>query len=187
MAQAQESIRKMQEQVDEIRQTQDPQERQRLLEEHWCTLQVTMSMMFGMWGPGMMASRGREDNYSQLGPEQQRQRQYMNDQYVALQQMMMNQLKQHQQWLDAAPAKEASADAGRRLYESVCIAYHGPGFAGAPRLGDKAAWALRIQQGGAMLYEHALSGFRMMPPKGGSMATDDEVKAAVDYMVAAAK
>ncbi|MFC4524478.1 c-type cytochrome [Cupriavidus pinatubonensis] len=63
-------------------------------------------------------------------------------------------------------------DAGRRLYESVCIACHGPGFAGAPRFGDQATWAPRIQQGQATLYEHALSGFRMMPPRGGSMATE---------------
>ncbi|RZA30088.1 MAG: hypothetical protein EOP02_02630 [Proteobacteria bacterium] len=63
--------------------------------------------------------------------------------------------------------------------------------AGAPKLGDKAAWADRINQGQNVLYEHAIKGFQgkagMMPPKGGSAASDDEVKAAVDYMAAASK
>lgn len=89
----------------------------------------------------------------------------------------------------AAPA--ASADAGKKLYESACVACHGAGVAGAPKFGDKAAWADRIKQGSNVLYEHAIKGFQgkngMMPPKGGSAASDEEVKAAVDYMAAAAK
>jgi len=92
----------------------------------------------------------------------------------------------------AAPAAAApSADAGKKLYDSTCVACHGAGVAGAPKFGDKAAWAPRIKQGSATLYEHAIKGFQgkagMMPPKGGSSASDDEVKAAVDYMAAAAK
>ncbi|SNS12065.1 Cytochrome c5 [Noviherbaspirillum humi] len=90
----------------------------------------------------------------------------------------------------AAPAK-ASADAGKKLYESACVACHGAGVAGAPKFGDKAAWAPRIAQGSATMYEHAIKGFQgkggVMPPKGGSTASDDEVKAAVDYMASAAK
>ena len=89
-----------------------------------------------------------------------------------------------------APAK-LSADAGKKLYESACMACHTTGVAGAPKLGDKAAWTGRIQQGSAVLYEHAIKGFQgksgMMPAKGGSSASDEEVKAAVDYMTAAAK
>ncbi|MDB5823788.1 MAG: cytochrome c5 family protein [Herminiimonas sp.] len=89
----------------------------------------------------------------------------------------------------AAPA--ASADAGKKLYDTVCMACHTAGVAGAPKFGDKAAWAPRIQQGKPTLYEHAIKGYQgkagMMPPKGGSAASDDEVKAAVDYMAAAAK
>lgn len=89
----------------------------------------------------------------------------------------------------AAPAV-AKAD-GKKTYDSACVACHGAGVAGAPKFGDKAAWAPRIKQGNATLYEHALKGFQgkagMMPPKGGSTASDDEVKAAVDYMAAAAK
>jgi cytochrome c5 len=90
----------------------------------------------------------------------------------------------------AAPAK-ASADVGKKVFDTACVACHGTGVAGAPKVGDKAAWAPRLAQGQPTLYEHAIKGFQgksgMMPPKGGSAASDDEVKAAVDYMVAAAK
>jgi cytochrome c5 len=92
----------------------------------------------------------------------------------------------------AAPAPAAaSADAGKALYSQTCAACHGAGIAGAPKFGDKGAWAPRVAQGANVLYEHALKGFQgksgMMPPKGGSSAPDADVKAAVDYMVAAAK
>jgi len=90
----------------------------------------------------------------------------------------------------AAPAT-ASADTGKTLFGAACVACHGAGIAGAPKVGDKANWAPRIAQGNAVLYEHAIKGFQgkagVMPPKGGSAAPDAEVKAAVDYMVAAAK
>lgn len=90
----------------------------------------------------------------------------------------------------AAPAQAAS-DAGKKLYDSACMACHTAGVAGAPKLGDKAAWADRIKQGVAILDEHAIKGFQgktgVMPPKGGAQASDDEVKAAVAYMVAAVK
>lgn len=90
----------------------------------------------------------------------------------------------------ATPAKLA-ADAGKKTYEAACIACHGAGIAGAPKFGDKAAWAPRIKQGKDVLYTHAIKGYQgkagMMPAKGGSSASDDEVKAAVDYMVAAGK
>jgi cytochrome c5 len=90
-----------------------------------------------------------------------------------------------------AQAKVSSADAGKTLYETTCKTCHGPGIAGAPKFGDKTAWADRIKQGPAVLYEHAIKGFQgktgVMPPKGGSSASDEEIKAAVDYMTAAAK
>jgi cytochrome c5 len=90
-----------------------------------------------------------------------------------------------------AQAKVSSADAGKALYETTCKACHGPGIAGAPKFGDKAAWADRIKQGPAVLVEHAIKGFQgktgVMPPKGGSSASDEEIKAAVAYMTAAAK
>ncbi len=90
----------------------------------------------------------------------------------------------------AAAAPVAAAD-GKKTFETTCIACHGAGIAGAPKFGDKAAWAPRVKQGAAVLYEHALKGFQgkagVMPAKGGSSASDEEVKAAVDYMAAAAK
>lgn len=86
----------------------------------------------------------------------------------------------------AAPAKLA-ADAGKKLYDSACMACHASGVLGAPKFGDKAAWADRIKQGTALLHEHAIKGIRGMPPKGGSAASEEEVMAAVDYMTAAAK
>jgi len=91
----------------------------------------------------------------------------------------------------AAVAPKLAADAGKNLYSAACVACHGAGIAGAPKFGDKAAWAPRIAQGASVLYEHSIKGFQgnagMMPPKGGSSASDDEVKAAVDYMANAAK
>lgn len=89
-----------------------------------------------------------------------------------------------------AVAEAGKAD-GKKVYDAACAACHGTGVAGAPKLGDKAAWAPRIKQGSATLYDHAIKGFQgkagVMPAKGGSSASDDEVKAAVDYMASAAK
>ena len=68
------------------------------------------------------------------------------------------------------------------------MACHGAGVAGAPKFGDKAAWAPRIKLGMAALYQVAIAGKGVMPPKGGNTSlSDDAVKAAVDYMVAASK
>ena len=88
-----------------------------------------------------------------------------------------------------APAKRADAgNAGKPTYDTACAACHGAGVAGAPKFGDKAAWSTRVAQGKPALYNSALKGKGAMPPKGGNAAlSDDAVKAAVDYMVAAAK
>jgi glyceraldehyde-3-phosphate dehydrogenase/erythrose-4-phosphate dehydrogenase len=61
LAQLQEQMKIMQTQMDQIRSTQDPQERQKLLQQHWATMQSAMSTMHGMWGPGMMG-------YGRMGP-----------------------------------------------------------------------------------------------------------------------
>lgn len=91
----------------------------------------------------------------------------------------------------AAGPAVASAETGKTVYGSACIACHGAGIAGAPKFGDKAAWSARVAQGNATLYEHAIKGFQgkagVMPPKGGAAVSDAEVKAAVDYMIAAVK
>jgi cytochrome c5 len=90
----------------------------------------------------------------------------------------------------AAPAAAAgkSADAGKKTFDTVCTACHGTGVLGAPKFGDKAAWAPRVAQGKDKLYQSALHGKNAMPAKGGNAALPDaDVKAAVDYMVSAAK
>ena len=75
---------------------------------------------------------------------------------------------------------------GHEAFESACKACHGEGIAGAPKVGDKAAWGPRIAQGKATLYQHAINGFNakgVMPAKGGRADFSDElVKSAVDYM-----
>ena len=88
----------------------------------------------------------------------------------------------------AAPAAAAAAAAGpvdgKAIYDQACFACHGTGAAGAPKLGDSGAWSARIGQGMDTLNNHALNGFKAMPPRGGQAGLDDEsVKAAVKYMV----
>jgi cytochrome c5 len=89
------------------------------------------------------------------------------------------------------PAATKTADAGasgKSTYDSICSACHGSGVAGAPKLGDKAAWAPRLKTGKDALYGVALKGKGAMPPKGGNPSLSDAaVKAAVDYMAAAAR
>ncbi|SAK42775.1 cytochrome c family protein [Caballeronia hypogeia] len=91
----------------------------------------------------------------------------------------------------AAPAAGAqsadAAQAGKALYEQVCQACHAAGVLGAPKFGDKAAWAPRLKEPMDTVYNYALHGKGAMPPKGGSNASDADVKAAVDYMANAAK
>jgi len=89
----------------------------------------------------------------------------------------------------AAPAPAAAAGGkGKDTYTKACAACHMTGAAGAPKLGDKAAWAPRIAKGMDALHASALKGKGTMPPKGGNAALPDpEVTAAVDYMVSQSK
>jgi cytochrome c5 len=87
-----------------------------------------------------------------------------------------------------AAAPTAAKPDGKKIYDTTCTACHGPGVAGAPKLGDKAAWAPRLKQGMDALYAVALKGKGAMPAKGGNASLPDaDVKAAVDYLVAAVK
>lgn len=88
----------------------------------------------------------------------------------------------------AATAPVAENTVGKSVFGKVCALCHAAGVAGSPKPGDKADWGPRIAQGQDMLYKHALEGFTgakgMMPPRGASTTLkDDEIKAAVDYMV----
>ena len=86
-----------------------------------------------------------------------------------------------------ATSAVALAD-GESTYKDACAVCHAAGIAGAPKLGDKAAWAPRIATGNDALYTTALKGKGAMPAKGGrAEISDDDIKAVVDYMVAQSK
>ncbi|NKJ47349.1 cytochrome c5 family protein [Burkholderia sp. SG-MS1] len=88
----------------------------------------------------------------------------------------------------AGGAQSADASqAGKALYQQVCQACHAAGVLNAPKFGDKEAWAPRLKEPMDTVYNYALHGKGAMPPKGGSSASDADVKAAVDYMVSAVK
>lgn len=89
----------------------------------------------------------------------------------------------------AAPTQAAATGGkGKAVYDTTCMVCHAAAIAGAPKFGDKAAWAPRIQTGIEALYNSALKGKNAMPPKGGNVSLPDaDIKAAVDYMVAQAK
>ncbi len=126
IAQMQEQMTVMHAQMDQIRQTTDPQERQKLIQNHWNTMQNARGMMDGMWGHGRMDGRGGPmmggpggpmmngrggpmmggpsgpmmwNEYRHMSPEQMKQRQYMMDQYMGIQQQMMDQMMEHQGYM----------------------------------------------------------------------------------------
>lgn len=126
LMQMQENMEQMQSQMEKIRQTQNPQERQNLLQQHWATMQNSMGMMRDMWQAGgmdccmngegmrrgmmgrpMMGWGEMRGHYSKLTPEQQKQRQYMRDQHMGMQQMMLDHMMHHQYWLNqSSPANK---------------------------------------------------------------------------------
>ena len=73
---------------------------------------------------------------------------------------------------------------GQQVYKNSCQSCHAAGVAGSPKLGDKAAWAPRIATGMDALVASAINGKGIMPPKGAcASCSDDDLKAAVEYMV----
>ena len=125
---------------------------------------------------------------------------------VSLAALLMSACGKEESAAPEAPAPEVAAPApapapepvvaenvlGKSVFNKTCALCHAAGVAGAPKPGDTADWGPRIAQGNDLLYKHAMEGFTgakgMMPARGGNAAlTDDEVKAAVDYMVGLSK
>ncbi|KXF82658.1 c-type cytochrome [Enterovibrio coralii] len=89
---------------------------------------------------------------------------------------------------EAPVVETAAAPSGPRtgetIYNTFCMACHTTGVAGAPKIGDAAAWEPRIAQGRDILNNHAINGFNGMPAKGTCMdCSDDEIIATIDYML----
>jgi len=85
-------------------------------------------------------------------------------------------------------AVDTGPKSGDQVYNTSCSACHGSGVMGAPKMGDAGAWESRVAQGMDALLDHAIKGFNAMPPKGGCMAcSDDEIKAAIEYMLDGSK
>jgi len=86
------------------------------------------------------------------------------------------------------PKAAVVADIGQQRYEETCHVCHGPGLAGSPKFGDKAEWAPRISEGLETLVQHAIHGYKAMPPKGTCIScSDEEIHKAVEYMVSHSK
>jgi cytochrome c5 len=89
---------------------------------------------------------------------------------------------------EAAPAAAPVAGAGEALYKQACQVCHAAGVAGAPKFGDKAAWSARLPAGIDALFHSVANGKGAMPPRGGAaQASDADLRAAVEFMAAAAK
>jgi cytochrome c5 len=79
-------------------------------------------------------------------------------------------------------------DPGESLYNTVCQACHTAGIAGAPKTGDKTAWSERVKLGNDTLSKSVINGKNMMPARGGATnASNDDIRAAVDFMLSKVK
>ncbi len=89
----------------------------------------------------------------------------------------------HEPAVEPDEPQAASAD-GQKIYQASCQACHAVGVAGAPKTGDKEAWALRIAKGNDALLSSVMNGLNAMPPKGACMScTEEELQAAIAYLV----
>lgn len=78
----------------------------------------------------------------------------------------------------------AAAGTPAQLYQGACLACHNTGAAGAPRLGDAAAWSERSSRGLDALVSSAINGIGAMPPRGGSQLSDEQIRQVVEYILA---
>ena len=79
---------------------------------------------------------------------------------------------------------EKGPNVGEQVVSELCVNCHKLGINGAPIIGNSKMWNPRIEQGTPALIQHAIDGFGLMPAKGGNLElTDDEISAAVTYMI----
>ena len=84
----------------------------------------------------------------------------------------------------APEAEKAPVAVGAEVYQASCAACHAEGVAGAPKTGDKEFWSGKVASGTDPLVQNAINGIGTMPAKGGNPnLSDDEVRAAVEYMI----
>lgn len=82
----------------------------------------------------------------------------------------------------------AAPRSGEAVFQGACVSCHGTGVAGAPKLGDAAAWAPRLAQGEVTLWQHAVQGFNAMPPRGAcGDCSETELRSAVEYLTSKAQ
>ena len=93
--------------------------------------------------------------------------------------------------IDSILASSAGSGSGemaqkspQQLYEGACLACHASGVAGAPKVGDGAAWQARLGDGINALLTSAVKGKGAMPPKGGSTYSDDQLRMVIEYILA---
>ncbi len=83
----------------------------------------------------------------------------------------------------ASAAGDSASKSPDQLYQGACLACHSTGAAGAPKIGDAGAWKARLVQGLDSLVASAIKGIGAMPPRGGSQYNDDQIKAAIEYIL----
>jgi cytochrome c5 len=82
-----------------------------------------------------------------------------------------------------AAASDSASKTPEQLYQGACLACHTTGAAGAPKIGDAAAWSERGAKGLDALVTSAINGMGAMPPRGGSQYDDDQVREVVEYIL----
>ena len=87
----------------------------------------------------------------------------------------------------ASAAGDTADKSPDQLYQGACLACHSTGAAGAPKIGDAAAWQDRLGKGLDALISSAINGIGAMPPRGGSQLSDDQIRATVEYILAESK
>ncbi len=87
----------------------------------------------------------------------------------------------------ASAAGDTADKSPDQLYQGACLACHSTGAAGAPKIGDAAAWKARLAKGFDSLVKSAINGIGAMPPRGGSQYNDDQIRATIEYILGESK